>query len=197
MEIIYLVLMIFAEGNMQSISIDAWHTYKGAPAALTNRSCDDAIRDQRFQAHVASKLPDGSEGRLACKTAREMNDLTALVGAAESMPVVTKNDPRLRPEILSGKLVHKPYDPHRKSAAAYLAQEFFLEVAGKGRLALYPTDDVDRDVLLKLQGKNIKIRGQFVDRTPHYDPETPAQYPIDEDGGPLKRLGYEVLEILP
>ncbi len=197
MEIIYLVLMIFSEGNLQSISIDAWHTYKGAPAAVADRSCDEAIRNSGFQAHVAAKLPEGAEARLACRTFSELSDLAATVETAQSLQVFSKNDFADRPETLSGKLIHKPYDPHRKSGEAYLGQEFFLEIEGRGRVALYPTESVDKQALLKLKNKKVKVRGKFVDRTPKVDPNMPVQYPIGEDGGPLKRVGYEVLEILP
>ena len=185
--------------------MNAWHTYAEELRVASDLSCEAAIKDRAFQARMAGRLRTGQQGTLQCKDGPELESMAVLFQdppillepsaknptSEEAQNTETKKN-ESQSEELSGKLLHVPYNPGKRSVAAYMGQEFFLVTKTKGRVALYPTDAVSRDALLKRVGKTVTVRAVFVDRTPTVNADEPVQYPTDADGGPLKRKGYEV-----
>ena len=208
MEIIYFIMIIFTESTLSSVQINAWHIY--ADEVGYNVPCERAIEDEKFQKLMGSKLRPGQKATLQCKSDPEMRPLQFLLapgavqikpGAAQSTNEMQDGDAAENPQddsapqTLSGKLIHVPYKRGVKSVATYLGHEFFLETEELGRVALYTSDAVSKEELMRHVGKIIKLRARYVDRTPTPDPANPISYPIGEFGGPLKRAGYEVLVI--
>ncbi|MCR9141038.1 MAG: hypothetical protein NXI24_02115 [bacterium] len=211
MEIIYFIMVIFSESTLASVEIKAWHIY--ADQVGYDVPCERAIEDPKFQQLMGRKLQPGQKATLQCKSDPEMRALQFLLnpGAVRISPTATVDDSGQRPNDsgdtmdaakaapreLTGKLIHVPYESGRKSTAAYLGQEFFLLTKDLGRVALYPSDAVSKERLLKFVGMTITLGTRFVDRTPNLQsPNGHMQsYPIGEDGGPMKRQGYEVLQI--
>ena len=197
-EIIFLVYLVFSNGNLDQAHYYAWHTYDAGPKFLVNRPCEETIQDPAFQSHLRKSLKPGQQGKIMCRSASEVDSLQELAEspALELLPL--KEDTRAEQEIvmLEGKLVHRPYDSSRKSQQSYMGQEFFLVKDNGNEVALYPTAKVSRDMLLKQKNKTIRIQARFVDRTPGEDSPI-SSFPMGPDGGPLKRTGYEVLKLQP
>ncbi|MEQ9363427.1 MAG: hypothetical protein RIF32_04250 [Leptospirales bacterium] len=198
MEIIYFIMVVFTESTLTAVQINAWHVY--ADEVGYDVPCERAIEDPKFQELMGRKLRPGQKATLRCKSDPEMRPLQFLLapGAVRIKPTAapegqTKSEDGA-PRVLSGKLTHMPYESGRKSKAAYMGQEFFLETRELGRVALYATESVSKAELLKRVGKKISVEARFVDRTPTPDQTNMIQYPIGEDGGPMKRAGYEVLK---
>lgn len=200
MEIIYFVFLIFNGGTLDQAHIEAWHNYSQGPKFLINRPCEEVIKDPAFQKHLQAKLQKEQKGRLMCKTASEMESFRQLVSddgveiAATGKPAKESANKEVQ---LQGKLLHEPYEKGRRSVQAYMGQEFFLLQSNGEKVALYPTEEVDYDTLLAKKNQTIRIVGRFVDRTPGQDVDTPMQYPMGPDGGPMKRQGYEVMKLKP
>ena len=201
MEFIYVIMIFFAGGDLHSIQIHPWHIYADETGVAEDLSCEAGITDAKFQAHMAANLKTGQKVSLQCKAHSEMRGLNVLLRQApvtiEASEASNKNKAPRDGEVyeLSGKLVHVPYESGRKSTAAYLGQEFFLETE-QGRVALYAGDAISRKALLKKVGQKVRLRGQFSDRTPKGEELQQMSYPTDMDGGPMKRVGYVVLEFL-
>lgn len=204
MEIIYFIMVVFTESTLSSVQINAWHIY--ADEVGHDVPCERAIEDEKFQKLMSGKLRPGQKATLQCKSDPEMRPLQFLLapGAVRIKATAAQNTDEMQngdsenagaPRSLSGKLVHIPYKRGVKSVAGYLGQEFFLETEELGRVALYTSDSISKEELMRHVGKNLKLRVRYVDRTPTPDPENPISYPMGELGGPLKRAGYEVLAI--
>lgn len=202
MEIIYFIMVIFTESSLTSVQINAWHVYADEVGVST--SCESAIEDPEFQTLMGRKLQPGQKATIQCKSDPEMRGLQFLLNpgavrikaiAASEDSSNSMNQENKAPKVLTGKLMHVPYKHGRKSKAAYMGQEFFLVTKDLGRIALYPTDSISKEQLMQHAGKTVKVHAQFVDRTPTPDQSNMIQYPIGEDGGPIKRTGYEVLKL--
>lgn len=200
MEIIYLVFLVFSRSNLEEAHIHAWHNYNQGPKHLLDRPCERAVQSKEFQKHLQAKLDPDREGRVFCRTASQMESFYDLVKSpgveitANEHPGTDQSQKTVR---IQGRLLHTPYDSSRRSVEAYMGQEFFLVQNDGTRVALYPTEEVSRETLLKKKDQTISVLGRFVDRTPDPDAGMPISYPMDPEGGPLKRTGYEVLKLLP
>lgn len=201
MEIIYLVFLVFSGNNLDQVHLEAWHNYSRGPKFLINRPCEDTIKDPAFQAHLKKTLKPGQKGKLLCRTYSEVDSITSLsnapgvdlLPASRQKPEASDSDA----SILEGKLVHRPYEEGRKSVEAYLGQEFFLQQEDGEEVAIYPGKEFSRNALIKLKNQKIRIRTRFVDRTPKVDPAQPMSYPMESDGSPMRRTGYELIELNP
>lgn len=197
MEIIYLVFLVFSGGSLDAIHMESWHNYANGPKYLLNRPCEEAIEDPSFQKHLRQRLSTGQKGRLVCKTMSEMQTMKQLVGYSGVEILPAKADSKKNAAlVLEGSLIHKPYEKGRRSVESYLGQEFFLKKPDGTTVALYPGESVSREQLLSKKGQKLRLKAKFVDRTPKPEPGVPMSYPMGPDGGPLPRVGYEVLELL-
>jgi hypothetical protein len=203
MEIIYLVFVVFMEGNLVSLQMHAWHEYAPAEDVAEHMSCAAAIQQPEFQERLARTLRAGQTGQLSCKGGSQLGPLASLVEDARSVtiqPVASPEQTQVDEQQsvasvkLTGHLIHQPYDASGRSVAAYLGQEFFLETKDRGRVALYPTDAITKKDLMKWRGKSVTVRAIYVDHTPKAS-DDPMSYPADQNGAPLKRAGYEVRKI--
>jgi hypothetical protein len=197
MEIIYLIFLVFADKELESVHIHAWHSYQGAPEMVLEQSCESAIEDPAFQEAISRKIAPEKEGRLYCKTASDLPALRQLVNmkGVTVNPGYRESAEDAQEAIVIGKLVHRPYERGRRTLEAYMAQEFFL-VNSDGDFAMYPSESVSKEDLLRLNGKDVELRVIFEDRTPEIDPGIPQAYPMEADGSPVPRTGYRVLEVV-
>lgn len=196
-EIIFFIYLVMGKGGLDQAHYYAWHTYDQGPKFLIDRPCEETIQDAAFQLHLQTQLKPGQKGKLLCRSASELGPLEELA-SSDGVEILPKKPGRGKESGIhkfEGKLVHRPYESGRKSMASYMGQEFFLQLPDGKEVALYTTDRVTREYLMKLKDRKVRVQAKLVDRTPRIDPDQPASFPVGPDGGPVKRIGYEVISI--
>ncbi len=96
MQIVFLVLIVFAGNDLRSVEIKAWHSYADEIGVAT--SCAEAIQDPGFRKQMAARLRPGERGSLQCRADEQMNALRFLLNPeAVQIQAVEPAPPQTQP----------------------------------------------------------------------------------------------------
>lgn len=186
MEIILLVITIFSGESFSSIEIRNY-----SETMSHEGDCESYIGTTRFRNSLKLKGIAKPKVRVACLGASQLPALGEIIKQSAAWKEV-----RLQQKedvvVLTGKIRYTPIENRRKSVESYLGRDLVL-VTSDGEHALYPSETVKEKDLIKLDGKKVRLRAIFEDYTPAAGSQ--MQYPTDEKGRPLKRVGYRVIAI--
>lgn len=96
MQIVFLVMIVFAGNDLRAVEINAWHIY--ADELGVAASCAEAIEDRQFQQRMAARLRPGERGSLQCRADEQMNALRFLLNPeAVQIQAVEPAPPQTQP----------------------------------------------------------------------------------------------------
>lgn len=186
MEIILLVITIFSGETFSSIEI------RNYSETLSHEGdCESYIGTARFRNSLQLKGIAKPKVRVACLGASQLPAMGEILNQSATWKEV-KLPTQADAVLLTGKIRYSPIENRRKSVESYLGRDLVI-VTADGEHALYPSESIKEKDLIKLDGKKVKLRAIFEDYTPAAGSQ--MQYPTDEKGMPLKRVGYRVIAI--
>lgn len=179
MAIVYLLISLTASPSHPAfVHLEAYHQY--AERNELEVPCEEYIK-QDGPAAIREDFGLPAEGlSLQCVSAEEGMRI------AKSIPA-----PKPQTRSMKGRLIYEPLDSGRKSVAAYLGHEFFLQTDGQ-KVPLRP-GTVTEAQLKALKGKMVEISGEYVEEAAN--PE--AQTPMQSDGTLMRRKYWKVNRITP
>jgi hypothetical protein len=176
MAIVYLLITLAASPSHPAfVHMEAYHLF--AERSQLNVPCEEFIRSEADLSVFRKSHGLPAAGLQAqCVSAEEGTKI------AQSLTAKRPTNNRT----MKGRLIYEPLDSGRKSVAAYLGHEFFLDVKGE-KIALRP-GTVTAAQLKAMKGKIVEITAEYVEEAAN----PMAQTPLESDGSLMKRKYWKV-----
>lgn len=179
MAIVYLLIALASGPEHPAfIHLEPYHVY--AERESLNVSCEEFIAKPASRQLIQKKF-DLPAVTLQCVSAEEGQRISQAVQARRPTPL----------RIMKGRLIHEPLDTGRKSVAAYLGHEFFLQV-DEEKIPLRP-GTVTAAQLKAARGKMVEITAEYVEE----EANPLAQTPLESDGSLMRRKYWKVKRLTP
>ena len=175
MAIVYLLIALASSpAHPAFIHLEPYHDY--AQRESLNVPCEEYIGQPAVRTQIQKKFDLNAAVTLQCVSAEE--------GHRISQAVLVRRPTPLR--IMRGRLLYEPLDTGRKSVAAYLGHEFFLQ-EDQEKTPLRP-GTVTAAQLKAMKGKLVQISGEYVEE----EANPMAQTPMESDGNLMRRKYWKV-----
>lgn len=178
MAIVYLLIALASSpAHPAFIHLEPYHEY--AKRESLDIPCEEYINQPAVRTEIQKKFDLPAAVTLQCVSAEEGHRISQAVQAKR--PATSRT--------MKGKLIHEPVDSGKKSVAAYLGHEFFLDVKGE-KIALRP-GTVTAAQLKAMKGRTVEITAEYVEEAAN----PMAQTPLEADGSLMTRKYWKVHRI--